>query len=315
MSFHPPYHLRLNKAIDRFILIDTIIKLERINGLALANYTYYGLGGPYLEEFRILSELCPEMRMVSIEKDLDTLKRQRFHLPCKTLKLKNTDMKSFLINYDPRDEKSIFWLDYTNFNLSAIEDFQIILGKVATNSIVKITLQAMPKDYIGEEKAETFRMEFGEFMPDPSIDPPLYKKDFAKLLQDMLQIATQQILPANLDTVYQPLTSFYYADGANMFTLTGIVCKRSERKNIRNLFKNWRFANLNWAQPKHIDIPFLSTKERLHLQKHLPVKQKNTGRRLMQALGYKIDKNTSAQLMKQYADFYRYYPYFVKAEP
>src|SRR5688572_13337398 len=116
---HPPYHLRLNKAIDRFILIEEIRKLEKISSLSLNAYTYYGLGGPYLEEFRILSELCPDLNMVSIEKDIETLKRQKFHLPCKTLRLESGEMKSFLNNYDAQDEKSIFWLDYTKLDLQA----------------------------------------------------------------------------------------------------------------------------------------------------------------------------------------------------
>jgi hypothetical protein len=316
---HPPYPLRLNKAIDRFILIDEIRKLEKLSGISLSEYTYYGLGGPHLEEFRILSELLPELAIVSIESDTETFKRQKFHRPCKTLRLEQADMKSFLINYDPKDEKSLFWLDFTKLQLGAFEDFQIALGKVAANSLIKITLPAMPQDYNGVDldgyhKAEKFIQEFGAFMPDPTVPPPLFVKDFVKLLQDMVQIAAQKILPANLDTTFQPLTSFHYADGANMFTLTGIVCKRADLKSIRRLFKGWRFANLNWSQPKEIDIPFLSTKERLHLQKYLPVK-KNTGRILMKILGYKIDRQKSINMMKQYADFYRYYPYFMKAEP
>lgn len=307
---HPPYHLRPNKAIDRFILIEAIRKLERINDLS--DYTYYGFGGPYLEDFRVLNEYCPEIGMVSIEQNANVLKRQRFHQPCKTIRLQNAKFNSFLAEFDPKDKKSIFWLDYTKLNLEAFEDFQILLEKVATDSIIKITLQAMPMDYNG--KADKFREQFGKFMPDPSADPPILLEDYVVLLQDMLQIAAQQVLPATGEMTLQPLASFFYADGATMFTFTGIVCKKSDQKKIRDIFKNWRCANLKWNKPKQINIPILSTKERLHLQKHLPVKQ-NTGRRLLQVLGYKIDGQASINMMKQYADFYQYYPYFVKALP
>ena len=65
-----------------------------------------------------------------------------------------------------------------------------------------------------------------------------------------------------------------------------------------------------------IDVPTLSTKERLHLQDRLPLNL-NAGRVLRRALGYLIDKDvrrTEAKL-KQYADFHRYFPYFMKAIP
>lgn len=309
---HPPYHLRLNKAIERFIFIDAIRKLERFGDLS--EYTYYGLGGPYLEDFRLLYEFCPGIGMVSIEEKPDTLKRQKFHQVCKTLRLVGAEISTFLAEYESANEKSIFWLDYTKLNLGAFEDFKVLLEKVAANSIVKLTLQAMPKDY--KDKGAKFREQFGAFMPDPLANPPFILEDYVLLLQDMLQIASQQVLPATGEMTYQPLTSFFYADGATMFTLTGIVCRRSDQKRIRGLFKNWHYANLDWDAPTQISIPFLSTKERLHLQRHLPLKQ-NTGRRLLKVLGYTLDEDeaNSIVMLKQYADFYKYYPFFVKAAP
>lgn len=312
---HPPYPLRLNKAIDRFTLIEAIRKLERIS--VLSEYTYYSLGGPYLEDFRLLHEFCPEVGMVSIEEKHQTLLQQKFHRICKNLELKEGTLNSFLNEYDSNDKKSIFWLDYTRLSLSEIEEFQMLLGKVAINSVIKITLQAMSKDYAGN-KASKFREQFSAYMPDPSSDPPLMTEDYVTLLQDMLQIASQKIYPANGDTVFQPLMSFYYADGANMFTLTGIVCKRTDQRKIRSIFKFWDCANLNWDRPKEIKVPYLSTKERLHLQKYLPLK-KISGKRLLSALGYKLDgrddPSATVAMLKQYARYYRYYPYFVKAEP
>ena len=111
---HPSYHLRPNKAVDRLSLIDTIRHLGRFADLS--KYVYYGMGGPYLEDFRLLYEFYPEIRMVSIEEDDNTFKRQRFHAPCQTsrLQLTKSDFTSFLAQFDPRNKNSIFWLDYTD---------------------------------------------------------------------------------------------------------------------------------------------------------------------------------------------------------
>jgi hypothetical protein len=98
--------------------------------------------------------------------------------------------------------------------------------------------------------------------------------------------------------------------------LTGVVCLRDHVARFRKLFKNWQFANLDWGAPIEINVPNLSTKERLHLQRHLP-RQKNAGKTLRQSLGYLIndDQAQSEIQLQQYADFHRYFPYFIKAIP
>lgn len=317
---HPAYHLRPNKAVDRFLLIEAIRRLGALG--SLREYTYYGLGGPYLEDFRLLYEFCPEIGLVSIEEDEQTFKRQKFHLPCGTLRIARAQMKSFLVQYEPQDMKSIFWLDYTRLEYGNFEDFIALLSKAAEYSMVKITLPAAPNDYFdkqGEEpgsRTERFRREFGAVLPDSSSSPPLEPRDFASLLQEMLQIAAQKALPSVMPLTFQPVSSFYYADGKGMFTLTGVICPREQKGAVKKAFEDWQFANLNWAKPKRIDVPVLSTKERLRLQGQLPCRQ-YAGRVLRKTLGYLIDddrKTTEAKL-KQYADFHRHYPYFMKAVP
>src|SRR5258708_32259374 len=144
---HPPYHMRPNKAADCLTLIDAIrlaVKMEELH-----EYTYYSMGGPTLEDFRLIYEFYPEIKMVCIEQDPEIYKRQRFHLPCRfhRLKLEHTSLKSFLAQYEAKDQKSIFWLDYTNLELSHFDDFMGLLGKVGANGLVKITLGCDRLDY------------------------------------------------------------------------------------------------------------------------------------------------------------------------
>jgi len=63
-------------------------------------------------------------------------------------------------------------------------------------------------------------------------------------------------------------------------------------------------------------VPSLSTKERLYLQRYLPC-GRNAGRTLRRALGYLTDENLKQTeiRLQQYADFHRYFPYFIKAIP
>jgi putative O-methyltransferase len=319
----PPYHLRPNKAVDRLTLVDAI-KLVGKND-ELRRYTYYGMGGPYLEDFRLIYELYPEIKMVCIEEKEEIYKRQRFHLPCQSgrLRLERVTFSSFLTNYEAKDEKSIFWLDYTDLEFPNFDDFMDLLGKVAANSIIKITLRCNPRDYLDQDskrqlkKQEEFKKKFETVLPGGHTTTPIKLGEFGLLLQEMLQIASQKALPSASQTTFLPVSSFYYNEGTGMFTLTGVVCLRNGAAGFRKVFKKWRFANLDWSPPTEINVPNLSTKERLHLQRHLP-RRKNAGKALRRSLGYLIDPEDETQTetqLQQYADFHRYFPYFIKAIP
>ena len=247
MSQPPPYSLRPNKAVDRLVFVDVIRRLDKIGDLS--EYMYYSLGGPFLEDFRILSEVYPAIRMISIDSDPEIIKRQRFNLPCSHLKLKRSDLSAFIAQYESRDRKSIVWLDYTRLAYADLDDFRSLLTKVATNSLVKITLRAKSADYLTDQaKREQFKQEFALLLEDPTADPPASKKDFAKLIQQMVRIASQRAFPGVNPLVYQPLSSFYYEDSTPMFTLTGIVCRRVDRLQVRQAFQDLPFANLlGWA--------------------------------------------------------------------
>ena len=165
----PAYHLRPNKAVDRFILLEVIRRLEQFEDLA--DYTYYGLGGPYLEDFRVLYEASDDVGMVSVESNESIFKRQEFHRPCSTIQLTNVDLFQFIDLYEHDDQKSIFWLDYPNLRLSNFEYFELLLKKVCERSIVKVSLRAVPTDW--RDSPQRFAQEFRAIMPDPDDDPPM----------------------------------------------------------------------------------------------------------------------------------------------
>jgi len=318
----PAYHLRTNKAADRFALIEAIRRLPRL-GVDLEEYTYYGLGGAYLEDIRLLYEYCPEIKMVSIEGSPDIYQRQKFHQPCGTLKLENCDMRSYIGQYEPNDAKSIFWLDYTELRYGCVDDFIALLDKVIAGSMVKITLRADPRDYwnkpadIRRRKAEEFRGEFRLVLPKQSARLPREFGRFAYMVQEMLRIAAQRALSAQTTQLaFQPVSSFYYSDGTWMFTLTGVVWPRNGHGAIERAYRNWEFANLTWGRPRLIDIPDLSTKERLHLQQFLPCGAPR-GATLHSELGHLVEEDVpkTEEALEQYAAFHRYFPYFLRGVP
>ena len=312
---HPPYHLRVNKAIDRFLLVEILDILKK--HCDISDYTYYGFGGPFLEDCRLIYDRCPEVPIVSIEKNMETFKRQEFHRFSKKLELRNEDFATFLAHFSS-DGGEIFWLDYTDLKFGHFDEFMSILEKVSENSIIKITIRAepLPRELSPEErekKWEDFQKEYHRILP-ASIQQTNIERTlpFIKLLQEMLQIASQQALPESGESVFQLLNSSHYNDQTQMLSVTGIVCNKNEVLKIRRWFKDWGFTNLKWEDPHKIDVPILSIKERLHLEKYLPTTQR-TGLSLSRALGYKIDTSKEhIEKLKQYEEFYQYYPYFAR---
>jgi len=314
---HPPYQLTPNKAVDRLIFMDAIRRL-RTPGNA-DDCSYYSLGGPYLEDCKLVYECFPNMRMVSIEHDVDTYRRQQFHLPCGNLTLLNTDLASFLAAFDTDGGASVLWLDNVGLEYAHFDAFMTALQRVGAGSMIKITLEASVKWNSGSKRDGERRLRFSEkyvdLMPDPGAALPIGDTDLAFMLQAMIRIASERALHGS-SLVFQPVSSFLYRDGVTMVTLTGVVCDHAEVGPVVENFGDWELANLDWSKPRRIDLPILTTKERLHLQGHLPC-PKDAGRALYQLLGYQIEEGeerTRAQL-QQYADYHRYSPYFVRAVP
>ena len=318
----PAYHLRPNKAADRLALMEAVRRLERLDGKGLKGYTYYGLGGPYLEDFRLMHESWPDIRMVSIEESEETLKRQKFHRPFRSLRLVNENLSSFVTSYDSGNKKSIFWLDYTGLERSCFTDFQGVLVEAAYGSMIKVTLRSSPDYFRTTDKSglnnhgQKLLRDCHAFMYPKRDDLPSAVGDFANMLQEMIKIAARDVLPLVPNgKTFVPVSSFYYSDGTPMFTLTGVVCREGERDKLEKAFEGWELANLEWQPPMRIKMPPLSTKERLHLQPLLPTKRPEIT--LHRRLGYLIDDDLekTKEALKQYATFDRYGPYFLKGVP
>ena len=327
---HPPYHLRINKAVDRFLLVEMLNILRR--RLDISNYTYYGFGGPFLEDCRLLREYCSDLDLVSIERDAETYKRQKFHRFTKNkLRLVDKNLNSFLAADFVGTGKEIFWLDYVDSKYERFEEFKMVLQKVGDNSLVKITLRAtffgntfrerdLDNDSVITPDQKTFINNFNRryrnVLPTRIEDKEIFARPLKtiELICRMLRIAASKALPYEGGSVFQPLNASHYQDGVPMLSVMGIVCPHEEVEGIKELFRDWPFANLSWETPHKIDVPVLSTKERFHIEDLLPT-ETHDGTDLARALGYNIDDDavTSIEKLCQYEYFHQYYPHFIRA--
>ena len=116
-----------------------------------------------------------------------------------------------------------------------------------------------------------------------------------------------------------PLHASKYSDGTIMLSLTGMFCLDDEREKIINHFdSHCPVACVRNCTVEEIDVPLLTTKERLTLDRILPTLDCN-GDECVEKLGYLIEgdetESESVRKMGQYEKFYRLYPYFGKLLP
>ena len=308
----PPYHLRPNKSIDRHIMIEAILRLEK--HASLDEFTYFGLGGPYLEDFRALYDACQDIQMVSIERDENVFARQQFHKPCSTLKLCMIDLDDFIGDYEPNGRKCIFWLDCNDLNNGNIENYMMLLQRAVVGSVIKITLPM--KIDMSSDGRDEFKTVFEEYLINPDVNIPIERNGIANLFLSILRVATEKTLPGSLKKGFLPVNAFTYSDGTPMLTLTGILVDRDDESSMRDIFSGWKFADFKWSDPRMIQVPILSTKERLRLQSVLPC-EVSAGQVLADTLGYRLnrkDRDNRKQL-EFYAEFHRQYPYFLRGVP
>lgn len=305
---HPPYHLRPNKAVDRLIFVDII---NLIAGNDISKYVYYGFGGPFLEDFRLLSSYFPSTKLISIETNQQTYKRQVFHKPSSKIVLKNKNFSDYLSECAFKG-KSIVWLDYTGLEYRFFNDFIRLIQKVNTRSIIKITVNANFLE--AKNNIKEFKRDFDKVLPPGEVENDVSRlKSFVVLLQNMFRISSEKALPAHTKRKFYILHSSYYNDGTPMYTITGTVCDKEDSDKILKLFEEWKFKNLDWSTPQSINVPDLSIKERLFLEELLPMAN-CTGKELEDALSYKIDstRTNSRNKLKQYGEYYCHYPLFGK---
>lgn len=326
---HPPYHLRTNKAVDRLLFVDQI---ARVRPPGISTGSYHSLGGPFMEDLRLVHRRFPHMRLVCIESDKQTHKRQQAHRFTRHLETHHRTFAQFLTHQYEPEPGDVFWLDFTEFNLRCISDFQELLRQIPEQSLVRITVRCEPPinervlvGHVEPEKVEKLKLdaykklkgEIDKFIPPEwtEVDPVGYG-EYAVFVQQILRLSISDVLDKANDREFLHIDSMRYEDGTWMLSLTGLICLRS---NIRNEVSRLKAAKIlpdpGWQRvPGLINVPHLSMQERIALDQKLPVSQAATGKMLQRRLGYWVgnSEKNSEEALRQYAKYYQEYPSFVR---
>lgn len=319
-----PYHLRQNKAIDRYAFMELLSKIDKF--CDISEYSYIGFGGHSLEDFKYIHSYFRISNMISIEEDEEVYKRQKFNQPhnCIDCLLKAS---SDFINDFQRNDGTIIWLDYTKPSglRNQIEEFQAIINKLLPSDIIKITLNAHASFYLPAQsgaksdeiqklRLEELRRRLGDIFPSAEVTTDMMtQKRFPEALCLVLKFAANLANQGKIDVYFQPISSFSYSDGQEMLTVTGIILEKEQEISFfeKTNIKQWKLSNIDWGKPQRINVPNLTVKERLYIDALLPNSEAEA---IQENLGFLFDKNDklSLEMLKTYVMFYRQSPFFSK---
>lgn len=321
---HGSYRLRHNKAVERLAFVELLSRISRHQACDIRSYSYIGLGGPSLEDFRILHAVFAMEGMLSLERSEDTVRRQEFNRPHTVVDCKLQEVGSFVDEFE-REGPTLVWLDYASPDeiASQIADFHVLLSKLDYYDICKITLNANPAALVRghyKEKAEElherrykyFRDLLGEYFPSGRVEPRfMTNAGFPSVLTWSLEAAAHSAMEHSPGRRFFPLTAFRYADGQQMVTLTGIVLEPGTETDFleKTSLADWPLLAADWIAPKAIRVPELTMRERLKIESMLPTTGPDD---IARALGFSITdrEEDSMDALRSYAELYRHVPFF-----
>lgn len=309
-----PYRLRPNKAVDRELFLSLLMRLSPI--LGLEKYHYVGLGGPFLEDFRLIHARLGLKKLTCIETEKEVHKRQLFNRPIAAIECIHNKLEDYLDSTD-FETPVIIWFDFTEPQhvTAQVERFARTIGTVPINSVLRVTLNANPSSLgkpagnLSEKELWAWRLEkfkdrLGSIFPSGLNADGMATKVFGRSLLRALKLAVEKEILSFSDRKIVWALSTHYADGQPMVTATLVVCQRDDSA-IDDLLKDWEFHSSTEA-PHRLDLPALSTLERL-------VMESNENAQAM--LGFELPiSDMGENPFEVFKKFYRIYPHFSRVE-
>lgn len=321
-----PYQLRPNKAVDRELFLSLLARLS--GALKLEEYTYVGLGGPFLEDFRLIHSRLGISSMICVEAIESVHKRQKFNQPIPTVKCEHATLEDYIDATD-FEKPVIIWFDYTDPKAvtKQIARFAETVTSIPVNSVLRITLNAAP-DSLGrpdpdeiqvfpdgvkdeddarptlyEWRLNSFRDRMGKLFPSDTQPIDMERTRFGLALLKALKLAVSNELLSCPDRAVLWLLATQYADGQPMVTATILVT--APGGGVGAAVTGWSFHSSPEA-PLVLDMPVISTRERLTLEAH-------AGKSAEMTYDFP-ESNLGADPVEAFKRFYRVFPHFSRVD-
>jgi len=293
-----PYQLRPRKAIERNIFVDLLKKIASYDKINFTDYRYVGFGAAYLEDFKQMHLELGIVAMDCIEMDKHAYSRQLFNNPYYFVNSYNISSTDYIDTDFKFDRNQIVWLDYTmpRYFRQQLTDVETLCSKLVSLDIIKFTFNSQLRSFISSQsiKKDKYRLcqeTDLKFILQFLKDDETYKKylpeevgvsnllNFDTVIRALAVRAINRGLTLGGKNIkFHHLTSFTYADGQEMTTITGVVCTDEEFSKIIDQCKleSWPFlkelseSESEFVEAIEIAVPDMTVSERIEIDKRIP---------------------------------------------
>jgi hypothetical protein len=331
-----PYRLRPNKAVDRRLFVDLLLRCERYRDLI--DHAYVSMAAYALEDQKLVHRLLGVRRLLAFDMDAAIVARQYWNRPIDACKCIQFTSGEFVADIDAALQKSgiedaegyIVWLDYTAPKdiSTQIREFQTLCTQFRHGDIVRVTVNAeygywtgpnrkdgkpIPATTLQQCAFERLQEKLGDFFPDNVAAKDMSSSGIATTIARAFHKAADKAVPATTGDVIEPLAVTRYADGQQMLSMTAMRVNFAERATMRAKIglDEWPFASSGWADVKYLAVADLTIRERLFLERNA----NKTSAAINTAVGFDFDAVTEMPgFLENFREYYRHYPALTPVE-
>ena len=311
------YMLRPRKQIERKISIEILQELQQIIP-GFEEFRYIGMGSIYYYDYILFHKYLKIKNYTSLDNKAIPY-RFKYNRPYDFIDFQNVHSTDFLENF-AFDSNIIIWLDYDSFlNKDNFNDFAILSRKCKQNDIVIFTLNVTCPKFI--KKRKNVMEPFSKYLSQKyqPFNKFLNEANFPYLYQDIcLNYFADQCTSQKLK--FNKFFAIEYADNATMLTIAGIMGEKDEV--VQKLSHPYARTD---EQIVSIRVPNLTYKEKFYLDSRID-QIKNSIEQIAQTIEIKhisaddekefvrnklsMEFELSIEDLKQYAEYYKYYPQY-----
>lgn len=313
------YRLRPNKAADRELFLALLSRLAV--AMKIESCRYIGMGGPFLEDFRLIHARLGVEDMVCVETEENVHLRQKFNRPFTGIDCVHNSLEEYLDSADI-DHPVVIWFDFTDPSkmTEQIERFGRTVGEVPINSVLRITLNANPSSLgnprpdeivadvggtaVHEWRLARFKERLGNLCPSDLKAEGMSYKRFGHSVLNALYLSVERTALGFTDRKIEWALATHYADGQPMVTAT-LVVTGCDDASVGPIITAWKYSSAP-ANPLKLDMPALSTLERLTMEASQDPREK---------MGYDLPKSYLGEdPFDAFRRLYRFFPHFARVD-
>jgi hypothetical protein len=323
------YNLRPNKYVERQLFIELLRDLYA--GVPRNELVYVSLGGPQLEDPKLVHLNLGIKNLISLEGDPVVHGRQLFNLR-PYIDCREQTTGDFISNFDTSfsDKRLIIWLDYAKANerLGQLGEYESLIGQLEADDTIKITMNANARTlgergYKGETEEETLQRRYdkltetlGDYLPEAVKPEDMTSKGLVPILCNAIKKAALNAAERVGRIQPVPVAIFSYQDGEHrMLTVTVHLTALADVQRLHGKLTDWEeYLPLGWDDITRINIPNLTAKERLFIEGMLFRDEHTSIEKLHEHLPFRFDseEELSLKMLKEYEKHYRRYPSYMQ---